>query len=119
MLDDGSTPIGIYAVYSSENTPIRLLLVNTVYYDGSGTRSSVSVTFANVTGDLGSAKAKRMTAPNASSRADAGAAVTIGGSASFAPTCTRNGEQNTETVNVNASTLQVTVGASEALIVYL
>ena len=119
MLDDGSTPIGVYAIYSAANAPVRLLVVNTVYYDGSGARSNVTVTFTNVAGGVGSRQAKRMTAPNATSRADAGAEVTIGGSASFTPTCTRNGVQNTETVNVNASTMQIIVGASEALIVYL
>ena len=119
MLDDGSTPIGVYAVYSAVGAPIRLLVVNTGYFDGTGARTSATITFTNVEEGEVAVRAKRLTAPNATSRVDAGAAVTIGGSASFASTCARNGTQTTETVNVNATTMQVIVSASEALIVYL
>jgi hypothetical protein len=79
MLDDGSGAIASYVVYNSSGRPVRLLVYNSDYYTGSGTRSSASVSFTG--GGLsssGSKTATRLTAPNATSRVDQGAAVTIG-----------------------------------------
>ncbi len=119
MLDDGSSAIGIYALYSSTNAPVRLLVVNTNYFNGTGTRSSATVSFAGLTTASGTKQAKRMTAPSATSQVDQGAAVTIGGSASFTSMCARTGTQVTETVTVSGNALSVSVKASEALIVFL
>lgn len=119
MLDNGTTAIGVYAVFSSSKTPVRLLVINTNYFDGTGARSNTSVTFTGLTTAGGAKQAKRMTAPNANSQVDQGALVTIGGSASFTSTCTREGTQSTETVTVDGNAMTVTVNASEALIVYL
>jgi len=80
MLDDGEGLVASYVVYNSANTPVRLLVYNSNYYDGTGTRSSTSVTFSG--GGIpssGTKTAKRLTAPNATSRVDMGARVTIGG----------------------------------------
>lgn len=117
MLDDGTSAIGVYAVYSSSNVPVRLLILNSNYFDGTGTRASTSVSLTGLT--AGNKKAKRLTAPNATSRSDQGAAVTIGGSTSFTSTCVRSGTQNLEDVNVSGGAATVTLQASEALIVYL
>lgn len=119
MLDDGTSEIGVYAVYSSANVPLRLLVINTNYFDGTGTRSSTTVSLTGLTTASGTKQAKRLTAPNATSRVDQGAAVTIGGSASFTNSCTRNGAQATESVPASENALSVVVKASEALIVFL
>ncbi|KAI0069506.1 hypothetical protein K474DRAFT_1108648 [Panus rudis PR-1116 ss-1] len=119
MLDDGTSAIGIYAVYSSSNAPLRVLVINSNYYSGSGTRSSTSVSLTGLTTSSGTKQAKRLTAPNATSRSDQGAAVTIGGSTSFSANCARSGTQNTESVAVSGNALTVSVKASEALMVFL
>ncbi|KAI0093447.1 hypothetical protein BDY19DRAFT_983105 [Irpex rosettiformis] len=119
MLDDGTSALGVYAVYTSSNVPVRLLVVSTNYFDGTGTRSSSTVSFTGLATAAGTKQAKRLTAPNAMSRVDQGAAVTIGGSASFSSSCARNGVQVTESVTVSGNGLSVSVKASEALVVFL
>ncbi|KAI0686858.1 hypothetical protein BC835DRAFT_1450643 [Cytidiella melzeri] len=119
MLDDGTSAVGVYAVYSSANKPLRLLVVNTNYFDGTGTRSNTTVSVTGLTTSSGTKQALRLTAPNATSRVDEGAAVTIGGSASFTSSCARSGTQATETTSVSGHALSVVVSASEALIVFL
>ncbi|KAK7471120.1 hypothetical protein VKT23_002534 [Stygiomarasmius scandens] len=120
MLDDGKSLVASYVVYNSANTPVRLLVYNSNYYDGTGTRSGTSVTFSG--GGIpssGTKTAKRLTAPNATSRVDMGARVTIGGGGTFDGSCNAVGTQVRENVAVNGGSLTVTVNASEALIVYL
>lgn len=119
MLDDGTSAIGVYAVYSAANAPVRVLVINSNYFGGSGTRSVATVSLSGLTASQTNVRAKRMTAPNATSRVDQGAAVTIGGSASFTSTCSRSGTQGTEAVAVSGTGLTVSVSASEALIIFL
>ncbi|CAL1708072.1 unnamed protein product [Somion occarium] len=119
MLDDGTSAIGVYVVYSSSNVPLRILVLNSNYFDGSGTRSPTSVSFTGLSTSSSTKQAKRLTAPNATSRSDQGAAVTIGGSASFASNCARAGTQNTESVSANGGSMSVSLQAAEALIVFL
>ncbi|KAL4252614.1 Glycoside hydrolase family 79 protein [Abortiporus biennis] len=119
MLDDGTSAIGVYVVYSSSNTPVRLLIVNSNYYAGSGTRTATTLSFTGLATTSGTKQAKRMTAPSATSRIDEGAAVTIGGSTSFTTSCLRTGTQAMESVGFSGNTMSVSVLASEALIVYL
>ncbi|KAI0344513.1 hypothetical protein BDW22DRAFT_1326510 [Trametopsis cervina] len=119
MLDDGTGAVAVYVVYSASSVPVRLLVVNTNYFDGTGTRSNATVQFSGLLTSSGTKQAKRLTAPNATARVDQGAAVTIGGSPSFSASCARNGEQVTEAVQVNGSAMSVSVRASEALIVFL
>lgn len=80
MLDNGTGAVAMYALFNSAGTPIRLLVYNSNYYDGTGTRSSTSVSFTG--GGIpttGTATALRLTGPNATSRVDEGGIVTIGG----------------------------------------
>ncbi|TFK81382.1 glycoside hydrolase family 79 protein [Polyporus arcularius HHB13444] len=118
-LDNGSSAIATYAVYSASNAPLRLLVLNSNNFDGTGTRASTSVQFTGLTTASGTKRAKRLTAPNATSRTDQGAAVTIGGGGTFSSTCVQQGTQNFESVAVSGNALTVSVLASEALIVYL
>lgn len=119
-LDNGTGAVATYAVFNSAGAAVRLLVYNSAYFDGTGTRSSTSVSFTG--GSLpttGTKSAIRLTAPNATSRVDEGAAVTIGGAGEFSSTCTNTGTQSTEAVTVSGGTITVTVNASEALIVFL
>ncbi|KAJ8497180.1 hypothetical protein ONZ51_g677 [Trametes cubensis] len=117
MLDNGTTAVAVYAVYSASNTPLRLLILNSNYFDGTETRSSTSVTFTGISTTSGTKQAKRLTAPAATSRVDQGASVTIGGGGTFGTNCARTGTEGTEAVAVSGNALTVTVQASEALIV--
>lgn len=119
MLDDGTSAIGIYATYSSSNAPVRLLVINTNYFDGSGTRSVADVSITGLVTVSGSKQAKRLTAPSATSRIDQGASITIGGTTLFSDDCSITSTQSLESVNVAGNELVVSVQASEALIVYL
>ena len=120
MLDDGTGAVAVYAVYSSAGRPVRVLVVNSQYFDGTGTRASGAVQLTGLAAARGTRQAKRMTAPSAVSQVGAAATtVTIGASASFGADCSRSGVQRNETVAVSASALSVTVQASEALIVFL
>lgn len=118
-LDTGSSAIATYAVYSSSNVPLRLLVVNSNHFNGTGTRASTSVQLSGLATSSGTKQAKRLTAPNAESRTDQGAAVTIGGNGTFSSSCAPLGTQRTESVAVSGNALAVSVLASEALIVYL
>ena len=119
MLDDGTGAIGVYVVYDAAEVPVRVLVINTNYYDGTGTRSSATVTLSGLGSGHVQRTAKRMTAPSALSQSDEGAAVTIGGSPSFTSSCARSGAQTTETASVIGGMMSVSVRSSEALIVFL
>lgn len=119
LSNDNLTGIAVYAVYSSSGAPLRLLVLNTNYFDGTGTRSTAQVSFSGIATTSGTKQAKRLTAPSATSRVDQGASVTIGGSGTFAANCARAGTENTEQVSVSQSAFSVAVRAAEALIVYL
>ena len=118
-LDNGSSAIATYAVYSASNAPLRLLVLNSNYFNGTGTRSSASVQFTGLASAGGTRQAKRLTAPDATARTDQGAAVTIGGGGTFSAACARQGTESFESVAVSGGALTVSVRASEALIVYL
>ncbi len=120
MLDDGSGAVAVYAIFDSAGRPVRLLVYNSNFFDGSGTRSSTVVSFTG--GNLptsGSRTLKRLTAPSAMSRVDQGEAVTIGGGGTFDSTCRNAGTQTRETISISNSGLSVAVRASESVIVYL
>lgn len=117
MLDNGTSAIGVYAVFNASNSPVRLLVINTNYYSGTGTPATSAVTLSGfgTTNGTDLKLAKRMTAPSAT----ATSGVTIGGSTSFTGTCARSGAQAMESVTVSGGTMSVSVRASEGLIVFL
>ncbi|KAH7930049.1 hypothetical protein BV22DRAFT_1001423 [Leucogyrophana mollusca] len=117
MLDDGTGSTGIYAVYGVFGKPLRLLIYNSVYYDGTTARTSVSVNFTGISSTT--VTAKRMTAQNATAIIGEGGIVTIGGGGSFDTSCQSVGTQTLEMVPVAGGAFDVSVAASEALIVYL
>ncbi|OCB89325.1 hypothetical protein A7U60_g3526 [Sanghuangporus baumii] len=117
MLDSGSTSLGVYAVFSGINSAApRILLYNSAYYSGSGTRSSANIVLSGLGSNLSSVQAKRFTAPSAP--ALSGQGVTIGGG-TFDSSCALAGTQATESVRVSQGTASIGVQDSEAVIVYL
>ncbi|TDL19243.1 glycoside hydrolase family 79 protein [Rickenella mellea] len=129
-IDDASDALGVYVVYNAKNYPVRALVYNSAYFDGTGTRSNSTVTLTGIPQSqkkkssistetkTTTARAKRLTAQSAISRVDQGGVVTIGGGGTFDNTCKNAGTQSFESVVVDKGTTNVTVRASEALIVY-
>ncbi|KAI5118607.1 hypothetical protein M0805_008038 [Coniferiporia weirii] len=118
MIDSGSSALGAYAVFSgSSTTPARVLLYNSNYFSGSGTRSTASITLSGLSSNIKVVSVKRLTAPNATSLAGDG--VTIGGSGTFNGACAAAGTQTLEVASVSSGKAEVTVNESEAVIVYL
>jgi hypothetical protein len=114
-LDDYTTAYASYAIYK-DGAPIRVLLYNSDYYT-SGTRSTQTFTLTGLSSL--SVTAKRLTAPYATSRVDMGQNPTVGGQTFANGTCTIQGTAVTETATVSSGKATFTVGASEALLVYL
>ncbi|KAH7916149.1 glycoside hydrolase family 79 protein [Hygrophoropsis aurantiaca] len=119
MLDDGTGSTGIYAVYGVSGEPLRALVYNSVYYDGTTTRSNVSLNFTLSSSSAQTVLAKRMTAQNATAIIGEGGVVTIGGDGRFDSSCQPTGAQTLESIAVEGGIFEVSVAASEALIVYL
>lgn len=114
-LDDQTTAYAAYAIYKN-GSPTKVLLYNSDYYT-SGTRSSQTFTLGGLSSS--SVTAKRLTAPYATSRQDRGQNPTFGGQTFVNGTCAIQGTAVTETNTVSSGKATLTVGASEALLVYL
>ncbi|KAE8154588.1 hypothetical protein BDV25DRAFT_171800 [Aspergillus avenaceus] len=114
-LDDQTTPYAAYAIYKN-GSPVRVLLYNSDYF-AEGTRSSQTFTLTGLTSST--VTAKRLTAPYATSRVDRGQDPTVAGQSFANGTCTIQGEEVVESSSVSSGEASFTVGASEALLVYL
>ncbi|CRK25637.1 hypothetical protein BN1708_014263 [Verticillium longisporum] len=114
-LDDGSTRYGAYAIYKN-NAPVRVLLYNSDYFT-SGTRTTQTYTLTG----LSSSKvtAKRLTAAFSTSRVDKGQSPTLAGQTWTGGSCNVKGTEVSESATVSGGKATFTVGASEALLVYL
>ncbi|KAB5584949.1 hypothetical protein GE09DRAFT_9919 [Coniochaeta sp. 2T2.1] len=116
-LDTGKTNYAAYATFDTTGAPLRVLLYNSDYYTGSGTRSSTSFTLTGLTSN--SVKAKRLTAASALSRPDQGGNPSFGGQYFNNGTCTIGGTETYETSAVSGGQATFTLKATEALLVYL
>lgn len=116
-LDAGTTDYAVYVIYDSARKPLRALLYNSDYFDGTDTRSSESFVLTGLTAT--SVKAKRLTAASALSRVDEGSNPTFGGQMFANVTCAIGGTETFETTTVSGGQATFTVNASEALLVYL
>jgi hypothetical protein len=116
-LDQGTTNYGGYAVFDSDGSPIRALLLNSDFYSGSGARGNQTFVLAGLSGEK--VRAKRLSAPSANSRVDQGGNPTFGGQEFANGTCVVKGEEVWERSDVVGGVGTFVVGASEALLVYL
>lgn len=119
MLDSGTDTTAVYAVYSHSGKSIRVLVMNTAYFNGTGTRSTVTVPLTGLY-DSYHLLARRLTAPTATSTVVARdiSPITLGGQF-FTPRCVLTGTQVQERVAVSSGFASVTLKASEALLVFL
>ena len=69
-LDEGTSNYAGYAVYGSDQTMTRIMLINTDYYSGNTTRPSEMFVVNGLKGIT--VTARRFTAPSALSRVDEG-----------------------------------------------
>lgn len=116
-VDDGTTNYAAYVSFDSNKSPLRAILYNSDYYDGSGTRTTQSFVLTGLTAT--SVRAKRLTAASALSRQDQGSLPTFGGQTFNNGVCTIAGTETFETVAVSGGQATFTLSASEALLVYL
>ncbi|KAI0024059.1 hypothetical protein F4780DRAFT_798306 [Xylariomycetidae sp. FL0641] len=115
--DAGNDSYARYVVFR-DGAPARAVLVNTDYYAGVGARNTADFTLTGVGG--GEVRALRFTAPASNATAgSADGAITIGGQSFSGEDCGMMGEQQFETAGVAEGQVTFTVGASEALLVYL
>lgn len=120
MLDDGSSSLGVYAIYSTKTgNVLRILIYNSAFFNGSGTRSSTVVFVDGLKSPSSGAnlRAKRLTAPMSTSLAGQG--ITIGQTGTFDASCKPVGKQVFESVVVQSGTASLTLKASEAVILYV
>jgi len=110
-----------------DNTVIRALLYNSDFFDGNGTRTSENFVLDGLNVDVndgiqigGTRKfvAKRLTAPAATSEQNAGVNPTFGGQWFINETCGIAGVELLEDVDVLDNTVEVSLKASEALLLY-
>ncbi|KAL1904157.1 hypothetical protein Sste5344_010137 [Sporothrix stenoceras] len=116
-LDSGTTNYAAYATYDSSGKPLRVLLYNSDYFDGTGTRSSQTFELTGLTATT--VLAKRLTAANALSRVDQGSPPTWGGQEYTNGNCVVSGTETFETTTVTAGAATFTLQAAEALLVNL
>ena len=117
-LDAGNSNYAAYASFDEAGNPLRVLLYNSDYFAGSGTRSSTPFTLTGLAG-VQSVKSKRLTAESAMSRQDRGNAASFGGQTYEDGTCKVVGEEAYEEAEVVDGKVDLTLKASEALLVYL
>lgn len=115
-LDDGKSNYAAYIIYDHSSKPLRAVLYNSDYYDGSSTRGSQ--TFVLTGFRTSSVQAKRLTATSALSRADQGQHATFGGQAFKDGTCQIFNSEVYEKVRVKSGSAAFTLQSSEALLVY-
>lgn len=116
QLDDGTTRYAAYALFDDNKAVTKVLLYNSDYFT-SGTRSSQDFTLTGLAAS--SVSATRLTAEYATSRQDQGQVPTVGGQSFEDGTCNIQGSAVTENTDVVSSAATFSVGASEALLVYL
>ncbi|KYG13810.1 hypothetical protein FVEG_14131 [Fusarium verticillioides 7600] len=119
--DDGTDPYAQYIVYKNGKA-FKVVLINTDYYSGGGTRSETKFTLTGLKSN--SVKALRMTAPSSETtvpvtQTKSSPQPSIGGQSFSNKNCELSGKQNAERLSVKKGKLEVTLKASEALIIYL
>lgn len=116
-IDAGNTNYAAYATYDESGALLRVLLYNSDYYAGSGSRSSQPFTLSGLTGT--SVRAKRLTSTGATARIDQGGDIKFGGQYFNNGTCTISGTETFETFEVSGGQVTFSLKATEALLVYL
>ncbi|KAF5660910.1 hypothetical protein FDENT_13618, partial [Fusarium denticulatum] len=119
--DDGPDPYAQCILYKNGKA-FKVVLISTDYYSGDGTRSETKFTLTGLKSN--SVKALRMTGPSSETtvpvtQTKSSLQPSIGGQSFSNKDCELGGKQKTEKLSVKKGKLEVTLKASEALIVYL
>ncbi|KAJ5374238.1 hypothetical protein N7517_006244 [Penicillium concentricum] len=119
--DDGTDSYAQYVVYK-KGKPIKVILVNTDYYSGSGSRPTTKFTMTGLKN--GHVEALRMTGPSSESlvprlQTDPSLEPSIGGQYFSNNNCSLRGHKRPEKFTIQKHQLTISLAASEALIVYL
>lgn len=112
-LDEGKSNAAGYVVFNAGGNPMRVLLCNSYFYDGSGGRGNQTFVLGGLGG--GRVRGKRLTAKGASERADQGGKMSFGGQSFVCRSCVISGDEVWESVDVVGGVATFVVGASEAL----
>lgn len=121
-LDDGTSSYAVYAVYDKKGAPMRLVLYNSDYYDGtSSKRPTHTFTIKGLKGAVapGPVTAVRLTSHAATDKVEAGQNPSVAGLQFNNVTCRAQGRPALESVKVQDGTAQIEVKASEAVLVEL
>jgi hypothetical protein len=113
-LDQGVTTYGGYVIYSKAKTTIRLVLINSEYYNGPTSRAKQLFAVNGMRGRR--VTARRLTAASALSKQNNGQNPTFGGQAFNNGTYELQGRRRIESIPVAKGTLKVELAATEALI---
>lgn len=114
-LDAGNSTYGGYVTFSARGKPMRIVLINSDYYDGHGSRLIHDFELRGL--GCGSVSATRLTATSAMSRQDYGDAPTFGGSVISNSTCKPKGYLHKEHTFVSEGKASFQLAASEALLI--
>jgi len=117
MLDDGTTPYAAYAVYDKHGKPLRVVLYNSVYYNGTAKRSHHVFTLEGLEGT--SLTAVRLTSAAATDKVETSQTPSVAGLQFDDVTCAVKGHPVVETVKVKDGVANVHVKASQAVLVEL
>ncbi|QBZ56877.1 hypothetical protein PoMZ_01795 [Pyricularia oryzae] len=115
-LDNGSSPFAAYASFDQDGKPMRVLLYNSNFYT-SGDRPTESFTLTGLSDRT--IRAKRLTAASPMTRADSSSEISFGGQTWANVTCVAAGDEKFESADVKGGQVTLSVGAAEALVVYL
>ena len=118
MLDNGTSSLGVYAIYNSEGVPLRALIYNSQYFDGASEHPNMTVTLTGLNWNTRRLSLLRLSASAATARTDNSTSIAIGGHGTFANDCALEGRQDFETVVVFGGQTNITVSASEAVIAF-
>ncbi|CAI7580895.1 unnamed protein product [Penicillium viridicatum] len=119
--DNGTDSFAQYVVYKKEN-PFKVVLVNTEYYSGTGSRSATKFTLTGL--ENGPVQTLRLTGPSSETsvsrlQSDPSLEPSIGGQYFSNDNCSLRGHKKFEKFTVQDYQLTITLSASEALIIYL
>lgn len=116
-LDDGTTNYGGYVVFDGNGEAMRVVLLNSNYYTGSGTREEERFVVSNLRGVR--VRARKLTAKSATARVDEGQVPTFGGQWFRNSDCALIGNADIEEAKVVNGMAEFSVASSEALLIEL
>ncbi|OCF42885.1 hypothetical protein I317_03236 [Kwoniella heveanensis CBS 569] len=119
QLDDGQSELAVYAFYKDDQLS-RGAIYNSVFFSNTtaGDRTYQNFTLTNLPSGTQEISLKRLTAPYTTSQQELGQAPTFGGQSFADDTCAVQGDEQTEHVEVQGGSATISVGASEAVLIY-